>query len=132
MCTCCTCMALGRVQIMQTACNAPAVLLWFLCCMMRRGGMQGMRNQKACAIDPGKTVHRWAAGGPIDPLPWLLACRYVVTYSEPVEVVEPTVVAALNMNYPGAKLAVHVLDDGCRREVAKMARRLSYQCRWGQ
>ena len=53
-----------------------------------------------------------------------------MTYSEPVEVVEPTVVAALNMNYPGAKLAVHVLDDGCRREVAKMARRLSYQCRW--
>lgn len=55
----------------------------------------------------------------------------MVTYSEPVEVVEPTVVAALNMNYPGAKLVVHVLDDGGRWEVGKMARRLGYQCRWG-
>jgi cellulose synthase (UDP-forming) len=53
-----------------------------------------------------------------------------VVYNEPVAVIEPTVMAALNMNYPGAKLTVHVLDDGRKPEVYKMARRMDYQCRW--
>jgi hypothetical protein len=56
---------------------------------------------------------------------------FIVTYNEPPEVVEPTVAAALNMNYPGAKLTVHVLDDGGRSQVHKMTRRLQFQCRWG-
>ena len=32
------------------------------------------------------------------PLVWL---QYICCYSEPVEVIEPTVIAALNMSYPG-------------------------------
>jgi hypothetical protein len=48
----------------------------------------------------------------------------------PTQVIEPTVIAALNMNYPGSKLTVHVLDDGNRAEVYKLARRLDFQCRW--
>ncbi len=38
-------------------------------------------------------------------------------------------VAALNMYYPGAKLAVHVLDDGRKQSVADMVARLRAQCR---
>jgi cellulose synthase/poly-beta-1,6-N-acetylglucosamine synthase-like glycosyltransferase len=36
---------------------------------------------------------------------------YVVCYSEPLAVIEPTVVAALNLSWPG-RLAVYVCDDG--------------------
>ena len=43
--------------------------------------------------------------------------------------IEPTVVAALNMNYAGPRLTVHVLDDGNRAAVAEMVDRLQYQCR---
>lgn len=52
---------------------------------------------------------------------------YIVRYSEPVDVLEPTVVAALNMNWPGDKLTVHILDDGASKDVLKMVRRLRYQ-----
>jgi cellulose synthase (UDP-forming) len=44
-----------------------------------------------------------------------------------VEVIEPTVIAALNMNYPGSRMTVHVLDDGARPEVAAMVSRLRFQ-----
>lgn len=46
----------------------------------------------------------------------------IPTYDEPLEVLEPTVSAALEMR--GARLVVSVLDDGCRPEVAAMAERL--------
>ena len=49
--------------------------------------------------------------------------------AEPVEVIEPTVIAALNMNYPGQRLKVHVLDDGNKAAVKDMVKRLQYQCR---
>ncbi len=52
---------------------------------------------------------------------------YVVRYSEDVDVLEPTVIAALNMNWPGDKLTVHILDDGAGKDVLKMVRRLRYQ-----
>lgn len=37
---------------------------------------------------------------------------YIPTYSEPVEVVFPTIVAATNIDYPKDKFRVFVLDDG--------------------
>ena len=46
--------------------------------------------------------------------------------------VEPTAIAALNMNWPGSKLTVHVLDDGKRPEMAQLVRRLAAQCRYMQ
>ncbi len=52
---------------------------------------------------------------------------YIVRYSESVDVLEPTVIAALNMNWPGDKLTVHILDDGAGKDVLKMVRRLRYQ-----
>jgi cellulose synthase/poly-beta-1,6-N-acetylglucosamine synthase-like glycosyltransferase len=45
------------------------------------------------------------------------------------QVIEPTVVAALNIDYPGPKLTVHVLDDGRRPEVITMVNRLRAQCK---
>lgn len=60
----------------------------------------------------------------IDPLPsphWIARSQ-----------VEPTAIAALNMNWPGSKLTVHVLDDGKRPEMAQLVRRLAAQCRYMQ
>lgn len=55
---------------------------------------------------------------------------FICRYSEPVEVLEATVVAALNIDYPGKKLCVHILDDGKSKEVKAMHRRLGYQLRY--
>jgi hypothetical protein len=55
---------------------------------------------------------------------------YICRYSEPVEVLEATTVAALNMDYPGEKLFVYVLDDGNSEEVRAMCKRLTYQLRY--
>jgi cellulose synthase (UDP-forming) len=55
---------------------------------------------------------------------------YVVTYSEPVAVVQATVTAALNLTYPGDRLAVCVLDDGRRDEVASMVEDLCKELRY--
>ncbi|KAI8106252.1 hypothetical protein M9435_000798 [Picochlorum sp. BPE23] len=51
----------------------------------------------------------------------------IVTYNEPLSVIEPTVIACINMDYPGDKLHVCILDDGGRDEVATLARKLSAQ-----
>ncbi len=45
------------------------------------------------------------------------------------QVIEPTLIAALNLDYPGSRLCVHLLDDGRREEVAAMAARLQQQLR---
>ena len=46
--------------------------------------------------------------------------------------VEPTAIAALNLNWPGSKLTVCILDDGKRPEMARLVRRLAFQCRYMQ
>jgi membrane glycosyltransferase len=69
---------------------------------------------------------RWAGDMlPKDKLPHVDV--YIVRYSEEVDILEPTVIAALNMNWPGDKLTVHILDDGAGKDVLKMVRRLRYQ-----
>ena len=45
----------------------------------------------------------------------------IPTYDEPVEIVEPTVVAATRLR--GARARVHLLDDGSRAEMAALAAR---------
>ncbi|KAL4423961.1 hypothetical protein ABPG75_001262 [Micractinium tetrahymenae] len=57
--------------------------------------------------------------------PWVLPWGAV----KPVDIVEPTAVAALNMNWPGSKLTVHILDDSNRPEMARLVRRLTFQCK---
>ena len=46
---------------------------------------------------------------------------FIPTYDEPVEIVEPTVAAATRMH--GARVHVHLLDDGDRPEMAALAAR---------
>jgi len=55
---------------------------------------------------------------------------YICRYSEPVEILEATTVAALNMDYPGDKLSIYVCDDGKSPEVLAMCKRLRYQLRY--
>lgn len=55
---------------------------------------------------------------------------FIATYTEDRDVVEPTTIAAINMDYPGEKLCVMVLDDGNRPEMAKMVKDLRSQMRY--
>jgi cellulose synthase/poly-beta-1,6-N-acetylglucosamine synthase-like glycosyltransferase len=61
-------------------------------------------------------------------LPLLLLLHFIAT-AEPVDVVEPTCIAALNLNWPGSRLVVHVLDDGNSQKVADMVKRLQFQAK---
>lgn len=55
---------------------------------------------------------------------------FIVRYTEPVEILEATVVAALNSDFPGEKLTVYVLDDGKSTDVKDMTRRINYQLKY--
>ena len=57
---------------------------------------------------------------------------YIACYSEPVEVIEATAIAALNLEYPGDKLTVRILDDGKSGEVLAMVNRLQKQLNYMQ
>lgn len=47
---------------------------------------------------------------------WPTVDVFIPTYNEPLSVVKPTIYAALALDYPRDKLAIHVLDDGRRPE----------------
>ena len=69
------------------------------------------------------TVSRLRARRLPQPRPATVAVDvFIPTYNEPVEVVEPTVAAAMAMR--GRDVRVAVLDDGGRPEMAAMAQRL--------
>ena len=52
---------------------------------------------------------------PDDPATWPTVDIYIPTYNEDLEVVRPTVLAALTMDWPADKLKVWILDDGRRQ-----------------
>jgi len=63
-----------------------------------------------------------------EPLPddvgeWPTVDVFIPTYNEPLAVLKPTVLAALNLDWPREKMRVWVLDDGCREEVREFAGR---------
>lgn len=63
-----------------------------------------------------------------EPLPeaveeWPTVDVFIPTYNEPLAVLKPTVLAALNMDWPHEKMRVWVLDDGCREEIREFAAR---------
>lgn len=63
---------------------------------------------------------------PVAPLPedtstWPSVDVYVPTYNESLEVVQDTVLAALDLDYPPEKLRVYLLDDGRRPEFRAFA-----------
>jgi cellulose synthase (UDP-forming) len=53
---------------------------------------------------------------PADPALWPVVDIFIPTYNEPLQVVRPTVLAALELDWPPEKLRVYLLDDGRRDE----------------
>ena len=51
---------------------------------------------------------------PADRSVWPTVDIFIPTYNESLEVIKPTVFAALNLDWPAEKLKVHLLDDGSR------------------
>ena len=71
----------------------------------------------------------WPAGRKVAALPqdmseWPTVDVYIPTYNEPLSIVEPTVLAALAMDYPADRFNVYVLDDGRRDEFKAFAERV--------
>lgn len=58
---------------------------------------------------------------PADRSRWPSVDVFIPTYNEPLDVVKPTVYAALTMEWPSEKLKVHILDDGSRKEFEDFA-----------
>jgi cellulose synthase (UDP-forming) len=59
---------------------------------------------------------------PRDTSDWPTVDIYIPTYNESLDVVKPTVLAALALDWPRDKLAVYILDDGRRMEFRDFAR----------
>ncbi len=55
---------------------------------------------------------------------WPLVDIYIPTYNEPLSVVKPTVLAALEMDWPQDRIKVYLLDDGRRPEFATFAKQV--------
>jgi cellulose synthase (UDP-forming) len=68
-----------------------------------------------------RPLHRKPAPLPDDANDWPTVDVYVPTYNEPLYVVRPTVLAALNMDWPSDKFKVYILDDGRREEFRQFA-----------
>ena len=58
---------------------------------------------------------------PEDSSTWPTVDVFIPTYNEPLDVVTPTVLAALTMDYPKDKFRVYILDDGRRSSFADFA-----------
>jgi len=68
-----------------------------------------------------RPLRRMPAPLPDEPDDWPTVDVYVPTYNEPLYVVRPTVLAALNMDWPSDKFKVYILDDGRREEFRQFA-----------
>ena len=58
---------------------------------------------------------------PADPRLWPTIDVYVPSYNESLDLVRPTVLAAMSMDWPRDKLNVYILDDGRRPEFRQFA-----------
>ena len=58
---------------------------------------------------------------PDDPEDWPAVDLLITTYTEPLSVVRPTALAAMNIDWPADKLNVYILDDGHREEFRAFA-----------
>ena len=61
-------------------------------------------------------LNRKPAPLPRDLSQWPTVDIYIPTYNEPLKVVRPTILAALDIDWPADKLRVYVLDDGKRQQ----------------
>ncbi len=58
---------------------------------------------------------------PADPEDWPVVDVFIPTYNESLEIVKPTVFAALGLDWPQHKMNVYILDDGRRDEFRQFA-----------
>ncbi|MDP3416617.1 MAG: UDP-forming cellulose synthase catalytic subunit [Falsiroseomonas sp.] len=58
---------------------------------------------------------------PADPATWPTVDIYVPSYNEDLDIVRPTVLAAMNIDWPRDRMNVYILDDGRRTEFRKFA-----------
>src|SRR5882762_7397775 len=58
---------------------------------------------------------------PDDPDLWPAVDLLIPSYNEPLSVVKYTALAAMNIDWPGDKLNIYILDDGRREEFRKFA-----------
>ena len=65
-------------------------------------------------VQNARPLRRKPVALPRDRALWPSVDVYVPTYNEPLEVVRPTVLAALNLDWPAERLKVYILDDGRR------------------
>jgi cellulose synthase (UDP-forming) len=73
------------------------------------------------AFQTVQVLHRRPVPLPADRSTWPTVDIYIPSYNEPLEVVRPTVLAALALDWPRDKLRVHLLDDGKRRDFRAFA-----------
>src|SRR5262245_31479549 len=66
-------------------------------------------------------LERQPAPLPADAKEWPTVDVFIPTYNESLDVVKPTVLAAMAMDYPSDKFKVYILDDGRRPEFARFA-----------
>lgn len=66
-------------------------------------------------------LKRKVASLPADRSLWPTVDLMIPTYNEELSVIQPTVYAALGMDWPADKLRIHVLDDGRREWVREFA-----------
>jgi cellulose synthase (UDP-forming) len=62
-----------------------------------------------------------------EPADWPMVDVLIPTYNEPLHVVSATVIAALDLDYPSAKMRVLLLDDGRREEFRAFAARVGVE-----
>ncbi|WP_434034248.1 UDP-forming cellulose synthase catalytic subunit [Cupriavidus sp. a3] len=67
-------------------------------------------------------LNRQPAPLPPDTASWPTVDVLIPTYNEPLRVLQPTVYAALGLDWPQDKLRIYILDDGARDEVRDFAR----------
>ena len=68
-----------------------------------------------------RPLRRRPAPLPGDRASWPTVDIFIPTYNESLEVVRPTVLAALNLDWPAGKLTVYLLDDGRRTQFREFA-----------
>ncbi len=74
-------------------------------------------------VQNARPLRRKSAPLPADRALWPTVDIFVPSYNESLEVVKPTVLAALNLDWPADKLKVYILDDGRRPQFREFAAR---------
>ncbi len=72
-------------------------------------------------VQNARPLRRKSAPLPADRSLWPTVDIFVPSYNESLEVVQPTVLAALNLDWPADKLKVYILDDGRRTQFREFA-----------